>query len=184
VALNREGLRVAVLGATPATVPPKLDRRTDGRRVSCAMREEDGATLGPLGAPFGEAFDPQRLREVAGSLSGHLDIRELKQLVGDEPDVIVDFLNEFRSSATRLMHSLHAVVSSKSWWDARGIVHRLKSSSRSVGARRMGDLCEQMESLTGSAGAAQQPVLELLAELEKEWSLVSAEIVQCMNQQT
>ena len=110
--------------------------------------------------------------------AGHVDIRVLEQLVGDEPEVVADFLNEFRQGAARLMLSLHATLPTDGWRDAMGLAHRLKSSARSVGAARMGHLCERMERLCADADAGREQASTLLTELQEEWQLVDKEIIQ------
>ncbi|SEI88611.1 PAS domain S-box-containing protein [Frateuria terrea] len=120
--------------------------------------------------------DPVEAAADALSPSRHVDIRVLQQLVGDEPEVVADFLNEFQQGATRLMLSLHAAVTTESWRDAMSIAHRLKSSARSVGAGRMGDLCEQMEQLCADAEAEKKQASALLIDLQEEWQLVDNEI--------
>ena len=116
--------------------------------------------------------------------SGHVDIRVLQGLVGDEPEVVADFLTEFRQGAMRLMLSLHATVATDAWRDALGIAHRLKSSARSVGAEQMGHLCERMERLCAEAEAGRDQATALLGELQQEWQLVAQEIIHCIGQTT
>ena len=107
-------------------------------------------------------------------LTRHVDVRVLQQLVGD--GVVNEFLDEFRHGATRLMQGLHAMVPTDGWRNARGLAHRLKSSARSVGAGRMGDLCERIERLSDDAGSSRDQVVPVLDELEKEWMIVAGEI--------
>jgi PAS domain S-box-containing protein len=114
--------------------------------------------------------------------AGHIDVRVLQQLVGDAPEVVDEFLGEFRHGAARLMQALHAMVPTDGWRDARSIAHRLKSSARSVGAGRMGDLCEQIERLFDDAGSTRNQVALVLAELEEEWMLVAQEIAAHLGQ--
>ena len=118
----------------------------------------------------------------SGSLSGrgtpdsHMDVRVLQQLVGDAPEVVAEFLDEFRQGADRLMHALHTMVPTPEWRNARGAAHRLKSSARSVGATDMGNLSEYIENLAGDAQTSPERVAAKLVELEKEWMLVAKEI--------
>ncbi|MEI7037302.1 PAS domain S-box protein [Fulvimonas yonginensis] len=115
--------------------------------------------------------------------SGHLDVRVLQQLVGDEPEVVADFLNEFSQGAARLMHSLHALAPTDAWRDARSLAHRLKSSARSVGAARMGALCEEIEGLCGADQATRMEMVSVLDQLEEEWKLVSEDIALSLDRQ-
>jgi CheY-like chemotaxis protein/HPt (histidine-containing phosphotransfer) domain-containing protein len=108
--------------------------------------------------------------------SPHLDVRVLEQLVGEDPDVVADFLNEFGQTAARLMQVLRVSVSAGDWREARSAAHRLKSSARSVGARALGALSEDIETLSEKAGATEERMSALLTDVEEEWMLVSREI--------
>ena len=54
--------------------------------------------------------------------------------------------------------------------DAAAIAHKLKSSSRSVGALRLGELCAAIE-VAGTAGDLEM-LTELLADFQKEMGAV------------
>jgi PAS domain S-box-containing protein len=130
-----------------------------------------------LSAPSGESDEPSRQGiSTEGGASRHVDVRVLQQLVGDDPEVVADFLNEFVQGAARLMRSLHAIAPGDGWREARGIAHRLKSSARSVGAEHMGALCERIEEMAEREDASQAQMMAVLAELEEEWMHVGKEI--------
>jgi len=132
-----------------------------------------------LATPPQEAGRP-RPGTVAASgeeeTSSHLDVRVLEQLVGEDPELVADFLNEFGQAASRLMQALRVSVPAGNWREAQCAAHRLKSSARSVGARTLGALSEDIETLAEKAGATGERMPVLLAGLEEEWLLVSREI--------
>lgn len=94
-----------------------------------------------------------------------VDVSVLERIVGDDPGIIQAVLQEFLQTGTATMDYLHsadldpAVISQQA--------HRLKSSARSVGAQRLGELCQSLE----NAGKAEdrQALTSLLAELHTEW---------------
>jgi PAS domain S-box-containing protein len=88
-----------------------------------------------------------------------VDISLLAALVGDDPEIISDFLQHFNDSAKQIAAELTTACAEGEAGQARGAAHRLKSSARSVGALVLGDLCEKIEQ------AAMAHKLEELTEL-------------------
>ena len=96
-----------------------------------------------------------------------LDVSVLKALVGDEPQVIEEFLQDFRVSAGEAAVQMRAACLARQTAVVETVAHRLKSSARSVGALALGELCAAMEH-AGQAGGR-----ETLADL---WPRFEAEI--------
>ena len=94
----------------------------------------------------------------------------LKELVGDDPAVINDFLRDFRASSARIAADLRAACQAGEAATAGAAAHKLKSSARSVGALVLGDLCAEMEQ-AGKAGDI-QALKALLPRFESELSAV------------
>ena len=80
-----------------------------------------------------------------------VDVSMLESLVGSDPAVIVDFLSDFRASAHLIGTALIAVCRAADAVNVGAQAHKLKSSSRSVGAAALGDLCDRLEA-AGKAG--------------------------------
>lgn len=74
-----------------------------------------------------------------------VDVRVLAALVGDDPVVIRDFLQDFRVSTAKASTELQSAFASGDIGQAGAVAHRLKSSSRSVGALALGELCAALE---------------------------------------
>ena len=98
------------------------------------------------------------VRAAAGSSSdilplstGPVDIQVLRGLVGDDPQLIREFLLAFRSSAARIAQEVEQAYCAGSAAKTAAAVHKLKSAARSVGAMALGDLCADMEQV-GAAG--------------------------------
>jgi HPt (histidine-containing phosphotransfer) domain-containing protein len=81
-----------------------------------------------------------------------VDIQILRSLVGDDPELLREFLQTFRTSAARIAQEVEQAYCAGSAAKTVAAVHKLKSAARSVGAMALGDLCADME----QAGAAGQ----------------------------
>jgi len=99
-----------------------------------------------------------------------VDVKVLKALVGDDADLIREFLQDFRSSAARITLELRAACATGQTKLAADGAHKLKSSARAVGAFDLGDLCAAIEEVgrTGNGYALNA----LLPLLEAEMAVV------------
>jgi len=84
-----------------------------------------------------------------------LDVRVLEGLVGDDPVVIRDFLEEYGRSAARLSAEFRAACTEDDMARVVSVLHKLKSSSRSVGALPLGELCNTIERAARNRDVAQ-----------------------------
>jgi len=112
---------------------------------------------------------------AANTASTVLDRTVLAGILGsDEPALINEFLQDFGQAAETAALALRAARERQDWAEAGGMAHKLKSSSRSVGALALGDICASIEA---AAQAGQGPqVLEHLAEFERRLTAVQAEL--------
>jgi signal transduction histidine kinase/CheY-like chemotaxis protein/HPt (histidine-containing phosphotransfer) domain-containing protein len=100
---------------------------------------------------------PPRIEEGAQAV----DLRVLETLVGDDPELIREFVQDFRASAAQLAAELVVACRAPQPAEAAAIAHKLKSSARSMGALRLGEVCASIE----SAGHANDtPALRALAQ--------------------
>ena len=76
----------------------------------------------------------------------------LAKLVGNNPAVIRDFLQSFRTSASAVGEELCAACREGRARLASDAAHKLKASARAVGALTLGELCAEIE-LAGKAGS-------------------------------
>jgi two-component system, sensor histidine kinase and response regulator len=106
-----------------------------------------------------------------GSSSAPVQVSALQALVGTDPKLIQEFLREFAVNAARLAAELtHACMEGQSRTAAQ-VAHKLKSSSRAVGALQLSELVAAIE----AAGNAGDPVLlaQLLPGFEREMASVN-----------
>ncbi|HTE13786.1 MAG TPA: Hpt domain-containing protein, partial [Burkholderiales bacterium] len=80
-----------------------------------------------------------------------VDVSVLKELVGDDPDVVREFLHDFRLSAAKITMELRAAYDAHETKAVVEAAHKLKSAALSVGASALGELCGAMED-KGKAG--------------------------------
>ena len=74
-----------------------------------------------------------------------VNLSVLQRLVGDDPQTVRELLSDYRASARQLAAELRAAGAVNDTRRVVAIVHKLKSSSRSVGALALGDLCAELE---------------------------------------
>jgi CheY-like chemotaxis protein len=110
-----------------------------------------------------------------GLAAAAVDLRVLENLVGNDPAVIFDLLQGFQDNAGRTVALLKAACGVGDLAATIEQAHRLKSSSRAVGALVLGELCEEIES-AGKAGAA-DTLAQLLPIFERESEAVNAFLV-------
>ncbi|UJP00957.1 MAG: ATP-binding protein [Nitrosomonas sp.] len=88
-----------------------------------------------------------------------VDVHVLEKLVGDDPEMIQEMLLDFRASAEKIATELHTAYQAGQFATAGSLAHKLKSSSRSVGALALGELCAAMEQAGKNNDAAELAVL-------------------------
>jgi CheY-like chemotaxis protein/HPt (histidine-containing phosphotransfer) domain-containing protein len=103
-----------------------------------------------------------------------VDVGVLEALVGNDPEVISEFLRDFRASSGRIAAELHSACKLGQAQTAGAAAHKLKSSARSVGALSLGELCAEMER-TGKAGDM-QALNALLPRFDAELGVVDTYI--------
>lgn len=99
-----------------------------------------------------------------------LDLKVLQDLVGDEPEVLSEFLQDFGHNANRLVTEIRCAVADNDFDAARASAHSFKSSARAMGALKLGNICEHLE-----MSAQEQKTSDLQAimkELESEFEEV------------
>ena len=147
--------RVAPDGTTSQSTKP-----ASGQVAGYAREEKNHRTQGVL---LQQAVQP-----VAASIP--VDVTVLKKLVGDDEEIIRDFLHDFRISAAKIAVELRTACAAGQAAAAGALAHKLKSSARSVGALALGELCAEMEQ-AGKAGDT-AALAVLLPKFEQELASV------------
>ncbi len=133
---------------------------------------------GSYGFPMDPWFSPSRISLLDQPGSVHtapaLDVAVLESLVGDDPQVVSEFLEAYRTSVGRLAIELRAARAADDIRQIGAIAHKLKSSSRSVGALVMGDLCAELENACRSG--ARESIAQGVVKFEAALRAVDAQI--------
>ncbi|MBF0462539.1 MAG: PAS domain S-box protein [Magnetococcales bacterium] len=105
------------------------------------------------------------------AMAGPVDVRLLEDLVGSDPAIVHEFLQDFRASAAKIAVRLQAACQTGEATVAGAEAHKLKSAARAVGALSLGALCAEME----EAGLANLPdaLTVLLPRFETEMAAVN-----------
>lgn len=120
--------------------------------------------------PGVESLSPKKAAPSATEVP--VDIQVLKDLVGDDAEMIKDLLQEYRDNSAATTKALHAAFQAGKWSMVGSTAHKLKSSSRSVGAMALGELCAKLEQ-AGKANDA-KTLESLLPDFDKEMTKVEA----------
>jgi HPt (histidine-containing phosphotransfer) domain-containing protein len=119
-----------------------------------------------------DAADPvggnaQRIAPEGSAASAMpVDVSVLQALVGDDPAMIREFLQDFHSSATRIAAELKTADAAGQAAQVGALAHKLKSSARAVGALALGERCAELEQ-AGKAGQV-EALRALLPRFEAE----------------
>jgi CheY-like chemotaxis protein/HPt (histidine-containing phosphotransfer) domain-containing protein len=128
--------------------------------------------LAELLPSLAQPVDPAEAVGAEGTGVAAVNLGMLEELVGDDPVVIRDLLQGFHDSAGRSVELLKAACGIGDMATTIEQAHRLKSSTRTVGALGLSELCGQIE-IAGKAGAA-DVLARLLPELDREADAVNA----------
>ncbi len=103
---------------------------------------------------------------LPASASVPVNISVLENLIGNDPEVILEFLNDFRGSAEKIALQIKAAFANGQPIQASEQAHKLKSSARSVGALALGELCAEIETAGSQDGL--NAMAKLMPLFEKE----------------
>lgn len=101
-----------------------------------------------------------------------LDTTKLLHLVGADLALADEFLRDFQSSAEEAASQMRRAVSIADWEQAAAVAHRLKSSSRAMGALPLSQCCGRLERAGKATDSA--AVAMALDEFETQLSQVLA----------
>ena len=161
LALTANALRGEAIRAAAAGMDEYLTKPLQLHLLKAAIRKwlpGDGATTMP-------AELTAESHSVAPATA--VDVAVLQGLVGDDPQIVREFLADYQVSARGAATALHAAHAADDARQIGAIAHKLKSSSRSVGAMALGDLCAELENAcrTSSRDVIRQGMVQLEAAL-------------------
>ena len=120
---------------------------------------------------------PAELRQESGraQTTQAVDVSVLKGIVGDDPQIVHRFLADYRAAAERLALDMRSARGADYTRQIGAIAHKLKSSSRSIGALVLGDLCAELENACRTG--TREEVSEGIVQFEAALRDVDAQIV-------
>lgn len=74
-----------------------------------------------------------------------VDINILKNLVGDDRKIVQEFLSDYLAVAQTSTEDIETAFNAENFRELSSVAHKLKSSSRSIGALLLGDICAGLE---------------------------------------
>jgi PAS domain S-box-containing protein len=113
-----------------------------------AEADEEIFVVSSMDVPATET--PASSDDVTGDASP-IDPSALKSVFGDDEETFLEILMEFVDPATANVAEICSAVENRSAPEVGAAAHKLKSSSRSVGANQLADLCAQLEA-AGKSG--------------------------------
>ncbi len=103
-----------------------------------------------------------------------VDLDVLRGLVGNDENIVHEFLMNYLSISAEQVADLRSAIAADDAQHVAAVAHKLKSSSRSIGALSFGDCCAELESAckAGNRPAIQQAILSF----EEEYVMVEGRI--------
>ena len=107
-------------------------------------------------------------------LKGSLNTSQLVSLVGDDLEIIISLLQDYQESSRDINEEIKKAWNKQDLLQVGKLGHKLKSAARTVGAPRLGDICELLQ----NAGKENNEslVAETLPKFTDEYALIRSEI--------
>lgn len=112
----------------------------------------------------------QIFSQAGDAVERPVDVRVLQDLVGNDASVINGLLQYFGEIAGGIMTRLNEDIAAGRLAEAGAAAHRMKSSARSIGALKLGKLCEQIECMCNTGENTDNT--ELLNQFNEEIAAV------------
>jgi CheY-like chemotaxis protein len=161
------GRRTTIIALTANALPEEQERclaaGMDAYLAKPVRLSQLRVTMDKWLAPSPQSELSDEYPASSGATDLPADLKVLMSVVGEDPADIRAVLGTFRDTSERFSKELHTAMLTGSVAAAREVAHKLKSGALSVGATRLGKLCEQIEDV---AAAGQS---ELLAELRTDF---------------
>ncbi|WP_088891063.1 Hpt domain-containing protein [Leptolyngbya ohadii] len=101
-------------------------------------------------------------------------IAELRTMAGDEPTLVSQIIDCYLQESPSLMAAMREAVSQQNGAALMRAAHSLKSSSQSLGAIRMAEICLELEQMgrSGTMASQDQEIAAAMAQLAAEYHRV------------
>ena len=122
------------------------------------------------------------VRERESRAPQAVDLSVLHGLIGRDADSVRGLLSDYLDSARDLAEELRVAWAAQNVQQVGAITHKLKSSSRSIGALKLGDLCAELENACRSEDNG--GVVQALGTFEAALAAVETEIAGILQETT
>lgn len=155
------GHRLPILAITASVLKAEVDRCFESGmddflakplefpKLKAALKKWMPAV--PEGALESGSESEVPIPEAVDSGDGPIDPQALKSVFGDDDDTFKEILGDFVESTNAIVKEINDAYEARDAQAIGAAGHKLKSSSRSVGANTLADLCANLEK-TGKAG--------------------------------
>ncbi len=141
--------------------------------ISKPVRREALMTaLSKCGLPATEIIVKQEKADVE-ELEIAIDkavLQELKEIAGDAPEMVVEIIDSYLEDAPRLLGEMSQAIEQEQAKLLRMSAHSMKSSSASVGAIKLSELCKELEYI--GRGGATEGADAILSQAKAEYKRV------------
>lgn len=152
IALSANASRDEKARAAAQGVDAYLVKPTTGQRLL--------DTIGQLAPALVPEARPQAQRQQAESadIDSEIDLAVQRQVIGDDPELLQELVLDYLASSRAQLAELGRLIDQGDLAAAAETAHKLKSSSRAIGASGLGDQLENFEqavaAMSGSAAGA------------------------------
>lgn len=129
------------------------------------------ACLGATHPTEGTGMD-NPLTGSASDVPAAVDVSVLERVIGNAPEVILEFQNAFRTSAAEVALELKAACAAGQAVEVRRQAHKLRPSAHTVGALALETICAELET-AGKTGQMEN-LVEIFHRFELELVAVNA----------
>ena len=109
-----------------------------------------------------------------------VDLAVLRDMLGDDLKAADKFIRRYMEHSSRQIVELGAALEARDWRTMTVTAHKLKSSSRMVGALGLGKQCEALEDQ--SMATVNKPGVAVLEQLSATHRLVCADLEQILSE--
>ncbi|MCP5242085.1 MAG: response regulator, partial [Burkholderiales bacterium] len=164
-----EDLRITLEKYLPVEKPVAAEQK---EQTQSMKHNEQAERTRPLEETASLEKDEESQAESESTAQIPVDVRVLEELIGDDQETIQEMLRDFRENAAQIAATLRSAYQTGQLVEVGSTAHKLKSSSRSVGALKLGELCAEMEK--AGKGSDQKSLDVLLPEFDVELRRVEA----------
>ncbi len=152
--MSQRGAKQANAGDEAADAGERAPQLASPSLPSAGASASSHASHASHASQISEPASPNSFDEAeAGAIEAIVNINVLKGIVGDDMETVQALLIEYAECSAELADQLRARLADGRAREAAAIAHKLKSSSRSIGALPLGELCAEIEEEASKAEA-------------------------------